>query len=172
MHTDEYEISLSRELSICDNTMKRIKKTLGMMERKHNKSTDAFMEELLNGTLSLDHPDYKDDYIAWRNTHDSLKQWERRKQQYKDHSGYKDLKTNSLLRDVNIQNNTIRKSKYQVSSFSTAEDSMPPVFSILSLSCLCYTPFYAPNQPPQTDYQQREYHHTIPSFPLRSKNPQ
>jgi len=84
MHTDEFGISLSRELSVCDNTIRRIKKTLGMMERKHNKTTEVFIEELLNGKLSPDHPDYKDDCTAWRNTYDSLKQWEGLKQQYQE----------------------------------------------------------------------------------------
>jgi len=84
MHTDEFEISLSRELSVCKNTISRIKKTLGILERKHNKTTESFIEELLSGTLSQDHPDYKDDYEAWKSSYDSLKQWEALQQQYQD----------------------------------------------------------------------------------------
>jgi hypothetical protein len=34
MHTDEYEISLYRELAVCKNTIRRIKKSLGILERK------------------------------------------------------------------------------------------------------------------------------------------
>lgn len=90
MHTDEFEISLSRELGVCKNTIFRIKKTLGILERKHNKTTEVFIEELLSGKLSPDHPDYKDDYAAWRNSYDSLKQWEKLEQQY--HEAFRMMK--------------------------------------------------------------------------------
>ena len=90
MHTDEFEISLSRELSVCKNTISRIKKTLGILERKHNKTSEAFIEELLSGTLSPDHPEYKDDFEAWKNSCDSLKRWEELEQQY--HEAYRMMK--------------------------------------------------------------------------------
>jgi predicted transcriptional regulator len=84
MHTDEFEISPSRDLGICDNTVQRIKKTLGILERKHNMTSEAFMEKLQSGALSPDHPDYKDDYAAWRSSYESLKKWEELKQQYQE----------------------------------------------------------------------------------------
>jgi hypothetical protein len=90
MHSDEFEISLSRELSVCKNTISRIKKTLGILERKHNKTTEAFIEELLNSKLSPDHPDYKDDYEAWKSSYDSLQQWEALQQQY--HEAFRMMK--------------------------------------------------------------------------------
>jgi hypothetical protein len=90
MHTDEFEISLSRELSVCKNTISRIKKTLGILERKHNKTSEAFIEELLSGKLSPEPPDYKDDCEAWKNSYDSLKQWEGLEQQY--HEAYRMMK--------------------------------------------------------------------------------
>ena len=49
MHTDEYELSLSRELSVCRNTIKRIHKTLELLEQKHKRTTEAFMEEVTHG---------------------------------------------------------------------------------------------------------------------------
>lgn len=84
MDTDEFEISLSRELSVCDNTLRRIRKTLDILERKHNRTTGDFIEKLQSGALTPDHPDYKDDFAAWRNSYDSLKQWEELKQQYQE----------------------------------------------------------------------------------------
>jgi hypothetical protein len=81
MHTDEYEISLSRELAVCKSAMKRIKEVLAIIERKHNMSTEAFIKELNNGTLS---PEYKDDYEAWKNNYESLKQWEELQMQYEE----------------------------------------------------------------------------------------
>jgi hypothetical protein len=90
MHTDEFEISLSRELSVCKNTISRIKKTLGILERKHNKATDVFIAELSNGTLSLDHTDYKGDFEAWKNSYDSLMQWQALEQEY--HAAFRMMK--------------------------------------------------------------------------------
>jgi hypothetical protein len=84
MQADEFEISPSRDLGICDNTIQRIKKTLGILERKHNITTEDFIEKLQSGALSADHPDYKDDCAAWRNSYESLKQWEELKQQYQE----------------------------------------------------------------------------------------
>ena len=72
---------LSRELSVCRNTIKRIKKTLELMEQKHNRTTEAFMEELRSGRLR-ENVDLEDDYEAWKNSYESLRKWEDLKQQY------------------------------------------------------------------------------------------
>ncbi len=89
MHTDEYEISLSRELSVCRNTIKRIRKTLELLEQKHNRSTEAFMEQVRNSTLPVD-PDLKDDFAAWQSSYESLVKWQDLEVQYADI--YKTLK--------------------------------------------------------------------------------
>jgi len=83
VHTDEYEISLYRELAVCKNTIQRIKKSLGILERKHNKSTDAFIAEYRSGKMTQ-HPEFKDDYEAWQSSYDSLKRWEELEKQYQD----------------------------------------------------------------------------------------
>jgi hypothetical protein len=83
MHTDEYEISLYRELAVCKNTIQRIKKSLGILERKHNMTTEAFIAEYRSGKLTQ-HPEFKDDYEAWQSSYDSLKRWEELEKQYKD----------------------------------------------------------------------------------------
>jgi hypothetical protein len=83
MHTDELEISLSRELSVCKSTIQRIKKSLGILERKHNKTTEIFIDELRSGKLP-DNPDYQDDYEAWRSSYESLKRWEELERQYQE----------------------------------------------------------------------------------------
>jgi hypothetical protein len=81
MHTDEYEISLSRELAVCKSAMKRIKDFLAIIERKHNMSTENFMNKLHDGTLA---PEYKDDYEAWKTNYESLKNWEKLQREYED----------------------------------------------------------------------------------------
>lgn len=83
MHTDEFEISLHRELDVCKNTILRIKKSLGLLERKHNKTTEDFIEELRNGGSTLN-PEYKDDYEAWQSSHESLEKWEELERQYQE----------------------------------------------------------------------------------------
>ena len=83
MHTDEFEISLSRELNVCKNTIQRIQKSLGIMERKHNKTTEVFIQELLNNTLT-GHPENKEDYDAWQSSYESLKKWEELERQYQE----------------------------------------------------------------------------------------
>ena len=58
VHTDEFEISLSRELNVCKNTIQRTQKSLGLLEQKHNKITAVFIEEASerqsSGSMSQD----------------------------------------------------------------------------------------------------------------------
>jgi hypothetical protein len=83
VHTDEFEISLSRELNVCKNTIQRIQKSLGILERKHNKTTEVFIQELLNNTVT-GNPEYKEDYDAWQSSYESLKKWEELERQYQE----------------------------------------------------------------------------------------
>ncbi len=80
MHTDEYEISLSRELSVCKSTIKRIREFLAIMERKHHKTTEALIKELQNGEIT----EITDDFTAWQNNYESLKNWEGLQRQYEE----------------------------------------------------------------------------------------
>jgi len=83
MHTDEFEISLFRELKVCGNTIQRIKKTLGLMEQKYHKTTEAFIREYRNGELDND-ADNKDAYSAWDNTYASLQRWQDLERKYQE----------------------------------------------------------------------------------------
>ncbi|HUI46435.1 MAG TPA: hypothetical protein VL122_10700 [Nitrospirota bacterium] len=83
MHTDEFEVSLLRELKVCGNTIRKIVKFLDMMERKHKKSTASFIEEYRSGTLDRD-SEFKDDYTAWESSYESLKQWQDLERQYQE----------------------------------------------------------------------------------------
>jgi hypothetical protein len=82
MHTDEYEISLSRELTVCKNTIQRIRKTLELLEQKHNTKTETVMEQLREGHRPV--PEFKDDYDAWESSYASLKKWEELERQYQE----------------------------------------------------------------------------------------
>lgn len=83
MQYDEFEISLSQELNVCKNTIQRIHKSLGILERKHNKSTEFFIQEIRNNTLT-GHPQYKEDYDAWQSNYESLIKWEELERQYQE----------------------------------------------------------------------------------------
>jgi hypothetical protein len=80
MHTDEYEISLSRELAVCKSAIKKIKEFFIIMERKHNKTTEQFVEEYDSRKLA----DSLDDYKPWRNNYESLKRWKELERQYEE----------------------------------------------------------------------------------------
>jgi hypothetical protein len=80
---DEYEISLARELNLCKNTIQRIQKSLSILERKHNKTTGVFIQELLDNKLK-DHPEFKEDYDAWQSSYESLKKWQELERQYQE----------------------------------------------------------------------------------------
>ncbi len=80
MHTDEYEISLHRELKVCKSTIKRIHEFFAIMERKHHKTTEQFVKEFDAGNLTGNEADYK----AWRSNYDSLKNWEKLQQEYEE----------------------------------------------------------------------------------------
>jgi len=83
MHTDEFEIALSRELKVCENTIKRINTTLGMMERKYHKTTAVFIQERRSARPD-DNGDNKDDYRVWENSHESLERWQDLERQYRE----------------------------------------------------------------------------------------
>ncbi len=80
MHTDEYEISLSRELAVCKSSIKRIKEFFALMERKHHKTTEQFIKEYDAGILTGN----REDYEPWRGNYESLKQWETLQKQYEE----------------------------------------------------------------------------------------
>ncbi len=86
MHTDEFEISLSRELKVCENTIRRIRKTLAMMEQKHHKPTEAFIEEYKSGRMPVD-PDCRDDFTAWESSYEALTKWQDLERQYQEQYG-------------------------------------------------------------------------------------
>lgn len=83
MHTDEFEISLLRELKVCGNTIQRIRKTLTLMEQKHHKTTETFIGEYRTGRLN-NAPDNKDDYSAWESSYESLVRWQDLERQYQE----------------------------------------------------------------------------------------
>lgn len=83
MHTDEFEISLSREIKVCENTIQRIRKTLGLLEQKHRKTTATFIEEFRSGKLEAI-KENEDDYRTWESSYESLRKWLELERQYRE----------------------------------------------------------------------------------------
>jgi hypothetical protein len=81
MHTDEFEISLMRELKVCGNTIKRIKKTLSLMEQKYTKATETFIAEYRGNKLDRE-GENKDDFLVWESSYESLQKWQDLERQY------------------------------------------------------------------------------------------
>lgn len=78
MHTDEYEISLSRELNICEKKIEKLRKVLAGMEAKYKMKTEVLAAEVAGGNIS----GQKDDFAAWMTEYEALKRWEVLRDQY------------------------------------------------------------------------------------------
>ncbi|MFO0751956.1 MAG: hypothetical protein U0411_01345 [Thermodesulfovibrionales bacterium] len=86
MHTDEYAITLSREVTICNKKLKEIEKFLAKMEKKYHMTTEAFLKEYATGEKT-----WSRDFSAWKENHEALKRWRELKVQYDE--AYRMMKT-------------------------------------------------------------------------------
>ena len=80
MHTDEYEISLSRELAVCRKKVSILKKKLACMEKKFNMSTGVFVKNFDEAKIDT----HNDDFISWFNDCDALGKWQESLKQYEE----------------------------------------------------------------------------------------
>ncbi len=78
MHTDEYEISLCRELKVCNNYIHSLQQWLLKMEDIYNVKSDEFVKGYLSGSFSA----YNRDFPAWFKTCEELKRWEERRNEF------------------------------------------------------------------------------------------
>ncbi len=56
MHTDEYEISLGREIALCRKRVRRLQEALARRERQCGMTTAAFLQALEVGGLPDEQP--------------------------------------------------------------------------------------------------------------------
>jgi predicted mannosyl-3-phosphoglycerate phosphatase (HAD superfamily) len=78
VHTDEYEISLARELQACEKMIETIRKSLLRLERKYKVTTEDLVRRLEGGATT----GYGNDLISWMKEHEALKKWEASRDQY------------------------------------------------------------------------------------------
>lgn len=79
MHTDEYEISLSRELTVCANAIKRIERILDKAHKEHQRESHGPVEKPRNGG-----PAAARALAASEDSCQALHEWETRKRQYEE----------------------------------------------------------------------------------------
>jgi len=77
MHTDEYEISLGREISFCRKMVKRLQDSLQKREQQCGMTTAAFLQALEEGSLSESHP--QED---WSREYQELQYWQKHLREY------------------------------------------------------------------------------------------
>lgn len=78
MHTDEYEISTGREISLCRKTIGRLNKALLTREKKFGMTTEAFLQTLEQDLQAEKNPDF----ARWLKDHKELRIWEQRLKEY------------------------------------------------------------------------------------------
>ncbi len=78
MHTDEYEISLSRELAVCRREIASLRRALGAREKRHAMKTEAFVDQFASGKIVKDDPEF----AGWMKEYEALTRWEELLRQY------------------------------------------------------------------------------------------
>ncbi len=78
MHTDEYEISLSRELGVCQGYVKRYRKVLDGLEARHGVRTDEVLGPGRDhGLLSA-----AGELREWQQAFEALQRWSAARDEY------------------------------------------------------------------------------------------
>jgi hypothetical protein len=72
MHTDEYEISLGREITLCRKRVRQLTKAIERREKECAMTTAAFLQALEAGDVS-DQPSLK----GWDQEYQELQYWQK-----------------------------------------------------------------------------------------------
>ena len=79
MHTDEYEISIGREITLCRKMVRRLKDALARREKQYGMTTAAFLQALEEGCLSEKHP-----IQSWNQEYQELQYWQKILTEYEE----------------------------------------------------------------------------------------
>jgi hypothetical protein len=80
MDTDEYEISLSRELDVCKGAIRTLQKRLQKMEARYGIGTGKFLEEYRDGRFPRESKDAQE----WIGFYKALGHWEKRQEEFEE----------------------------------------------------------------------------------------
>ncbi len=79
MHTDEYEISMGREIAFCRKMVRQLKDSLQRREKQCRMTTEAFLQALEKGSLSEQYP-----IQSWKQEYQELQYWQKILIEYKE----------------------------------------------------------------------------------------
>ena len=79
MHTDEYEISMGREIAFCRKMVRKLKDSLERREKQYGMTTAAFLQSPEKGCLSAQHPIH-----SWTQEYQELQYWQKTLAQYEE----------------------------------------------------------------------------------------
>ncbi len=79
MHTDEYEISIGREIAFCRRMVRQLKDSLERREKQCGMTTAAFFQALEEGSLSEQHL-----IQSWNQEYQELQYWQKILTEYEE----------------------------------------------------------------------------------------
>ena len=79
MHSDEYEISIGREIAFCRKMVRQLKDSLERREKQGGMTTPAFLQALEEGRLSEQHP-----IQGWNQEYQELRYWQKMLTEYEE----------------------------------------------------------------------------------------
>ena len=77
MHVDEYEISLARELGLCNGLIRQCQRSLERMEKRHGMTTEDFLERWQQGRLAASR-----EFKAWQESAEGVRAWSEARDEY------------------------------------------------------------------------------------------
>jgi hypothetical protein len=79
MHTDEYEISIGREITLCRKFIKQMRDSLHTRERQHGMTTEELLQAVEQGRLGE-----QSDFGSWRKEYQDLQYWQKMLNEYEE----------------------------------------------------------------------------------------
>jgi len=77
LHTDEYEIALSREVDVCKGQIGKYQRLLAAKEARHGMTTTAFLDRARRGELPANL-----DLKGWQEGIEALRRWSEKQVEY------------------------------------------------------------------------------------------
>jgi hypothetical protein len=79
MHTDEYEISIGREISLCRRFVKYFHNLLHEWEKQYGMTTEDFLQVLEQGEFGE-----QSDFRSWHKEYQYLRYWQKMLNDYEE----------------------------------------------------------------------------------------
>lgn len=80
MHTDEYEISIGREISMCRRRIRKLEKSILNFEKKYGMTTETYLSVCESGTNAIKNTDA----VEWKSSSRELQFWKKMLKEYEE----------------------------------------------------------------------------------------